>query len=160
LSVAQGVGFDLVTVEASVGDGHGLVFAKPSIRRRQSRGPDGNRDLVEVARIVEARVAHEVLVVAIFFRISAGKAQHGCERRRLQLSQRCHIYISNHRRARWKLAHDVRLGASARWRKRAVQAVKIDARTCCGQADHHSHHNPSALCTGDGHIAVILCFRI
>ena len=95
-------------IESPVGDGHDLAFAEPTIRRQRLVGQMAIGDLIEIARVIESRVADELLVVAVFLRVRAGKSQHGGERRALQLSQRCDIYISNDGRARRELAQDVR----------------------------------------------------
>ena len=94
-SGAQRVRFDFLLIEAAVGDGDDAIFAENVLGRADTRGPEGDGGVVEVAGVVKAGIADEIGVVAIGLRARRGQAQRGGERRILQRAQACRVYIGN-----------------------------------------------------------------
>ncbi len=81
-------------VEAAVGDGDDAIFAKNVCRGADAGRPKGHGGVVEVARVIEARIADEISVVTIGLGARRSETQRSSERGILQRAQRCRVYIS------------------------------------------------------------------
>lgn len=159
-SSAQSGGFDFWLVKAAVGDGDDAIFAENVGRRADAGRPKGDGGVVEVARVIESRIADEIGVVAISLRAGRGESQGCGERRILQRAQRCRVYIGYDRSIGRQFAENVRWRRSSRragygrddGRERTIVPEVERCAANKQQDQQNANDNPGAGCGRHGHL--------